>query len=226
MESQADAVAGAEVADADAEGGGLGEQRAVGCGVGIDGDPELAGTEVAQDGGHSSHVVGVGVGEGDDVEAAELARPEVGRDDLFADVEGGRRSRAAFSALAAAPVGPPASMSMARPVGPTTSSESPWPTSMAVTSSWLGWTAGGTGQRTIAAARGRTATAAHAIARERRTAQQQKAKQATASRACGERGAGDAEVGGLRVADAVDGAGDAVQQKRQRGAGQSGEPRD
>ena len=39
-----------------------------------------------------------------------------------------------------------------------------------------------------------------------------------------QRGAGDAQVGGLRVADAVDGAGDPVQQERQRGAGQSGEP--
>ena len=68
---------------------GLGEQGAVGRGVGIDGDPELARAEVAQDGGHAAHVVGVGVGEGDDVEAAELARPEVGRDDLLADVEGG-----------------------------------------------------------------------------------------------------------------------------------------
>ena len=75
--------------DADAEGGSLGEQSTVGVGVGIDGDPELAGTEVAQDSGHSAHVIGVGVCEGDDIEAAELSRPEVGRDDLFADVEGG-----------------------------------------------------------------------------------------------------------------------------------------
>ena len=144
-----EAVAGAEMADFDAERSGLRKQGAVGCGVGIDGDPELARAEVAQDGGHAAHVVGVGVGEGDDVEAAELARPEVGRDDFLADVEGRVGAEAAaFSALAAAPVGPPASMSMARPVGPTTSSESPWPTSMAVTSS-------GRDGRRAARARGR-----------------------------------------------------------------------
>ena len=40
-----------------------------------------------------------------------------------------------------------------------------------------------------------------------------------------ERGAGDTEVGGLRVADVLDGGGDGVQQKRERGAGQGGEPR-
>src|ERR1039457_6831532 len=51
--------------------------------------PQLARAEVAEDGGHAAHVVGVRVGEGDDVEAAELARPEVGRNDLLADVEGG-----------------------------------------------------------------------------------------------------------------------------------------
>ena len=39
-----------------------------------------------------------------------------------------------------------------------------------------------------------------------------------------QRGAGNAQVGGRRVADAVDGAGDPMQQERQRGARQSGEP--
>ena len=39
---------------------------------------QLAGTEVAEDGGHAAHVVAVGVGEGHDVEAADVARPEVG----------------------------------------------------------------------------------------------------------------------------------------------------
>ena len=81
-------VAGAEMADFYSKCGGFGEEGAVGCGVGIDGDPELARVEVAQDGGHAAHVVGVGVGEGDDVERAELARPEVGRHDFFADVKG------------------------------------------------------------------------------------------------------------------------------------------
>ncbi len=76
------------MADADAERRGFGEQRAVGRGVGIDRDPELARAEVAQHGGHAAHVVGVGVGERDDVETPDLARPEIGRDDLFADVEG------------------------------------------------------------------------------------------------------------------------------------------
>ena len=69
--SHGDAVAGAQVADADAERCGLREEGAVGRGVGVDADPELAGAEVAQHGGHAAHVVGVGVGEGDDVEAAD-----------------------------------------------------------------------------------------------------------------------------------------------------------
>src|SRR5580692_3621002 len=87
---------------------------------------------------------------------------------------------AAFSALAAAPVGPPASMSIVWPEGLTTRRESPWPTSIAVTSSWPRWTLGAMGQRAIAAASGRTASAAIAYARERRTAQQQNAKHAQA----------------------------------------------
>jgi hypothetical protein len=43
--------------------------------------------EVAQDGGQTAHVVGVGVGEGNRVEMADSARPEDFRDDFFADVE-------------------------------------------------------------------------------------------------------------------------------------------
>jgi len=43
--------------------------------------------EVAQDGGETAHVVGVGVGEGDCVEMADAVRPENFRDNLFADVE-------------------------------------------------------------------------------------------------------------------------------------------
>src|ERR1035441_8488846 len=82
-------VAGAQVADDDAQLRRLGEQGAVGGGVGVDRDPQLARAEVAEDGGHAAHVVGVRVGEGDDVETAELARPEVVRYHLFANVEGG-----------------------------------------------------------------------------------------------------------------------------------------
>src|SRR5580692_1127652 len=43
--------------------------------------------EVAQDGGQSAHVVGVGVGEGYGVEVTDAARPESFRDNFFADVE-------------------------------------------------------------------------------------------------------------------------------------------
>ena len=43
--------------------------------------------EVAQDGGQTAHVVGVGVGEGDGVKVADAARPEDLGDDFFADVE-------------------------------------------------------------------------------------------------------------------------------------------
>jgi hypothetical protein len=43
--------------------------------------------EVAQHGGQAAHVVGVGVGEGHRVEAADAARPEDLGDHLLADVE-------------------------------------------------------------------------------------------------------------------------------------------
>ncbi len=43
--------------------------------------------EVAQDGGQAAHVVGVGVGQGHRVEAADAARPQHLGDDLLADVE-------------------------------------------------------------------------------------------------------------------------------------------
>ena len=100
-----------EVADDHVLGAGLGEQGVEERGVaGVDADPELAGVEVAEDGGHAAHVVGVGVGEEDDVEAADAAGPEVGRDDFFADVPGG--GGAAFSPR---PTGPPASTSMVWP---------------------------------------------------------------------------------------------------------------
>ena len=77
------------MADGDVEARGLSEQRGVKRGDGIDANPELAGAEVVEDGGHAAHVVGVGVGEDEEVEAAKAAGPEVGGDDLLADVEGG-----------------------------------------------------------------------------------------------------------------------------------------
>ena len=43
--------------------------------------------EVAQDGGQTAHVVGVGVGEGNRIEMTDSARPEDFRDDFFSDVE-------------------------------------------------------------------------------------------------------------------------------------------
>ena len=86
--------AGVQVADDHVLGAGLGEEGVEERGVaGVDADPELAGVEVAEDGGHAAHVVGVGVGEEDDVEAADAAGPEVGGDDFFADVPGGWRGR-------------------------------------------------------------------------------------------------------------------------------------
>ena len=86
---QGKALAGVEEADGGAGGAGLGEELVEGLGVGGYGDPELAGAEVAEDGGHAAHVVGVGVGEDEGVEAADAAGPEVGGDDFLADVEGG-----------------------------------------------------------------------------------------------------------------------------------------
>jgi hypothetical protein len=57
--------------------------------------------EVAQHGGQAAHVVGVSVGEGDHIEAANAARPQNLRDDLLADVIVLRRlMRAAAKAAA------------------------------------------------------------------------------------------------------------------------------
>jgi hypothetical protein len=49
-------------------------------------DPQLAWAEVAQDRSHAGDVVGVTVGDGDGVEARETASPQVGGDDVFAEV--------------------------------------------------------------------------------------------------------------------------------------------
>ena len=65
---------------------GLVEQRVVSPETGIVAYPKLGGMEVAQNGGQSSHVVGVGVGEGHYVQAANSARPQHLGDDLLADV--------------------------------------------------------------------------------------------------------------------------------------------
>ena len=71
-------LAGVEPADCGAVRAGLAEEGGEGVGLGGDGDPELAGVEVAEDRGHAAHVVGVGVGEDEGVEAANAAGPEVG----------------------------------------------------------------------------------------------------------------------------------------------------
>ena len=89
--------ASVEVADDHVLRAGLGEQSVEERGVaGIDADPKLAGMEIAEDGGHASHVVGVRVGEEDDVEVANAARPEVGCNDFFADIP--RAGRSVFAA--------------------------------------------------------------------------------------------------------------------------------
>ena len=56
--------------------------------------PQFARMEIAQYGAHAAHVVLMGVRHDDDVEMLDGARPEVGRDDVFADIEA-RFARAA-----------------------------------------------------------------------------------------------------------------------------------
>src|SRR5471032_2418426 len=75
-----------------------------GCGLLADGlpdgalggsaGPDLPGVEIGDQGGESADMVVVGVGHGDDVQAAEAAFPEIGRDYIFTDIElrGGPRS--------------------------------------------------------------------------------------------------------------------------------------
>lgn len=63
------------------------EDSVVEDGVGIDADPQLAGAEIGEDCGHAADVVGVGVGDGDGVEAADAAGPEDRRNDVVANVE-------------------------------------------------------------------------------------------------------------------------------------------
>ena len=221
------AVAGAQVADDDSQLRRLGEQGAVGGGVGVDRDPQLARAEVAEDGGHAAHVVGMRVGEGDDVETAELARPEVGRNHLFANVEGGVFRAEARGVLR---------------VG----SRSGWPARV----DEHGAAGGRDNQQRVALADvdggnfklagmdGRRGGPQDNRSRERQHGNggpRIRARPAHRPAAEGEAGeggervregrAGNAKVGGLRMADALNGRGDCVQQKRQRRAGQGGKPR-
>src|SRR3981189_2190553 len=96
----------------------------------------------------------------------------------------------ASAASVTPPTGPPASSIMVDPSGPTTKIESPWPTSIAVTSIMPGENMAGSGHNTIRGTRGNTATAAHAQPRDLRTAQQQKAQVKIASSAIHHTGAG------------------------------------
>ena len=147
------------------------------------------GTEVAQDGGHSSHVVGVGVGEGDDIEAAELARPEVGRDDLFADVEGGGGKDGVLGVG-----GGPGGATGVDEHGAASGADNQQRVALADIDGGdfelVGMDGGRHGPEDDCSGEREDGEAAQTQARERRTAQQQKAKQATASRACGSVGPG------------------------------------
>ena len=50
-------------------------------------DPQFLRPEILQDGDHSANVVGVAVGDGDSVETRDAACPQIGGDDVFAEVE-------------------------------------------------------------------------------------------------------------------------------------------
>ncbi len=76
-----------ELAYLDVKRGGFVEQGEVVLCMGIVSDPKLVGMEVAQDGGKAAHVVGVRVAQRNRVKVADAARPECGRDNIFADVE-------------------------------------------------------------------------------------------------------------------------------------------
>ena len=75
--------------DVDLELAGLVEELVEFGALGVDAEPEFLRTEVGNDGGHSTHVVGVRVRDGDGVETMDATRPEIGRDDLLANVEVG-----------------------------------------------------------------------------------------------------------------------------------------
>ena len=132
------------------------------------------------------------MGEGDDVEAAELARPEVGRDDLFADVEGGSvRARTGVLGVGGGSGG----ASGVDEHGAASGADDEERVALADVDGGDFELVGMDGGRQLA--RGRCGgkrrerrRLVHAVARERRTAQQQKAKQATAARACASVGPG------------------------------------
>lgn len=73
---------------------------------------------------HPTDMIRVPVRDRDHIEMRNSAFPQIGRHHVFAEIE--------FGLLP--PTGPPASTSGVLPSGETTSSESPWPTSIAVTS--------------------------------------------------------------------------------------------
>ena len=123
------------------------------------------------------------------------------------------------------PIGPPASISMARPSGLTASRLSPWPTSMAVISSVPGVVTGRSGQSTSAAMRGTARAAAMAPNRERRTAQQHAPQPSNASSATHHTGAGTRTSAAARWLMRWIAAGDAVEQHSRQRGGDQREPR-
>ena len=91
--AEGEGVSGDVVADVGAVLGGIMKEVLDDGDVGVWTKPELAGAEVGEDGGHASNMVFVRVGESDGIEAANAARPEDRRDDVFANVEVGVRRR-------------------------------------------------------------------------------------------------------------------------------------
>ena len=87
----AEVVAGAEGVHRNPEGMCLGEDGTQGGGLAGDhAVPEFAWAKITQDGGHATDVVTVSVGDEDGVEAADATGPEIGCDDLLADVPASR----------------------------------------------------------------------------------------------------------------------------------------
>ena len=147
------------------------------------------------------------MGNGDDVKVGDAARPEIGRDYVFAEVE-----------LRTGPqTGPPASMSRVWRCGVTSRMESPSPTSMEVTSKIPARVCGSGGTKArvkdAVSSASRPMTASRARRRARIMAQDQ------GRGCCGdhhERRRGDAEIGQAQAAQAMHGASDRLQ-------GESGE---
>jgi len=87
--AEEEVVSGAAHDDSDVKLASLVEQLVQFGGLSVDAEPEFLRSEVGNDGGHSTHVVGVRVRDGDGVETVNATRPEIRRDNLFADVEVG-----------------------------------------------------------------------------------------------------------------------------------------